>query len=151
MQSNTTTRLAAVSALLFATIPFVHAQEGNQSATDPTTYDAATFFDTENTWPAVPGGLFSHDGRRILVTSDRGGAFSAYALPVDGGEAEPLTTSESEIDVVSWFPEDDRFLFAADDAGDEGFHLYVREPDGTTTDLTPGEGVEASFTGWNAG
>ena len=150
MQSSTTTRLAAISALLFVTIPVVHAQEGNQSATDPTTYDAATFFDTENTWPAVPGGLFSHDGRRILVTSDRGGAFSAYALPVDGVEAEPLTTSETEIDVVSWFPEDDRFLFAADDAGDEGFHLYVREPDGTTTDLTPGEGVEASFTGWNA-
>src|SRR3546814_9114785 len=34
--------------------------------------------------------------------------------------------------------------------GNELDHLYVREVDGTTRDLTPGEKVKAGFDGWSA-
>lgn len=126
------------------------ANPGEQPVYDGhTTYDAATFFDTENISPAEPGGIFSHDGQRVLITSDRSGVFNAYALPLNGGKAEPLTFSETGLIAISWFPADDRFLYSSDGAGDEGFHLYVHELDGTSTDLTPGEGVRARFAGWN--
>src|SRR3546814_9127016 len=65
--------------------------------------------------------------------------------------AEPLTTSTTDSTfAISWFPNDARVLYSADQGGNELDHLYVREVDGTTRDLTPGEKVKAGFDGWSA-
>src|SRR3546814_17804496 len=62
-----------------------------------------------------------------------------------------MTTSTSDSTfAVSWFPNDARMLYSADQGGNELDHLYVREVDGTTRDLTPGEKVKAGFDGWSA-
>ncbi|MDP1579419.1 MAG: S9 family peptidase [Candidatus Didemnitutus sp.] len=99
---------------------------------------------------AVSGASLSPDGSKVLITSDRTGILNAYALPVDGSAAIPLTTSTSEsILARSYFPHDERFLYEADQGGNELNHVFVRELDGTARDLTPGARLKASFRGWS--
>ena len=108
-------------------------------------YDIESFLDTTT----YSGASFSPDKSKILVSSDESGVFNAYALPTDGSAAEKLTDSEAEsIFAISYFPEDERFLYQADQGGNELNHLYVRELDGSSQDLTPGDKVRASFYGW---
>lgn len=110
-------------------------------------YDAATFFETTS----IFGGSFSHDGQRLLVSSDESGVFNAYAVDLDSGLREQLTFSETDATyAAAWFPGDDRFLVTADSGGNELSHVYVVGPDGAQTDLTPGDKVKASFAGWRS-
>jgi dipeptidyl aminopeptidase/acylaminoacyl peptidase len=95
------------------------------------------------------GASFSHDGSRILVSSDQTGVFNAFAVPVAGGAPVQLTHSTTEsVWVQSYFRRDGRFLYLSDQGGNELTHLYVREEDGTVTDLTPGENLKAEFHDW---
>ena len=97
------------------------------------------------------GTSFSADEKRILFSSNETGIFNVYTLPVGGGGSEPLTRSAVDsIFSVSFFPCDDRVLFTSDWGGNENFHLFVLAPDGTKTDLTPGDGLKAQFMGWRA-
>lgn len=95
------------------------------------------------------GASFSPDKSKILVSSDATGISNAYSVPVDGGEMVQLTKSAKEsISTISYFPADERFLYTADQEGNELNHIYVRELDGSATDLTPGSKLKASFIGW---
>ena len=95
------------------------------------------------------GASFSADGASILVSSDKSGVFNACAVPVAGGDPAPLTQSTTDAIVVqSYFPSDDRFLYLSDQGGNELSHLFVRERDGSTTDLTPGDKLKAGFQGF---
>ena len=95
------------------------------------------------------GGSFSPDNSKVLVRSNETGIFNAYALPVGGGEPVRLTDSTTDsIFPSTYFPNDERFLFSSDQGGNELRHVYVQSPDGTVTDLTPGEGFLAGFAGW---
>lgn len=97
----------------------------------------------------ITGGYFSHDETQLLVTSNETGIFNAYSVPVGGGEMVRLTDSEtSSVFALSYFPEDKRFLFLSDRDGNEIYHIYMQEEDGTVTDLTPAEGARAVFYGW---
>jgi prolyl oligopeptidase len=110
------------------------------------TYDARTFH--ENT--SILGASFSHDESRLLVTSDQTGVFNAYAQPVGGGALAPLTRSTADSHfAIGYFPHDDRFLYGADQGGNELDHVYVMEKDGTPRDLTPGDKLKASFVDWS--
>jgi dipeptidyl aminopeptidase/acylaminoacyl peptidase len=115
------------------------------AARDVTQYSVAQFYENNDYF----GASFSHDHTRVLVSSNRSGVFNAWAFPVAGGEPEQLTTSTTDaIFAASFFPADDRLLYASDRGGNELSHVYVRAPDGTVTDLTPGENLNASFAGW---
>jgi len=84
------------------------------------------------------------------VSSDETGIFNVLAIPVDGSASEVLTQSSDNANfAVSFFPEDDRFLFTADQGGDELNHLYVHDADGAVVDLTPGEKLKAMFFGFS--
>jgi len=108
-------------------------------------YDAETFYDTES----VYGSSFSPDETRILFTSDRTGVFNAFTIPAAGGEATQLTDSDTNaVSAIAYFPHDERILFTSDQGGNELNHIYVRETDGSTKDLTPGENLKAQFAGW---
>ncbi len=92
---------------------------------------------------------FSPDGGKILVSSNKSGVFNAFAIPVDGGAPVQLTDSKvNAIQVIAWFPRDERFLYTSDQGGNELTHLYVQSPDGQVRDLTPGEKLKAEFLGW---
>lgn len=96
------------------------------------------------------GGSFSPDGSKILVSSNETGTFNAFAIPVDGGPHVQLTRSQvSAVDVLGYFPRDERFLYTSDQGGDENSHIYVQAPDGSVRDLTPGEKLKADFYGWS--
>lgn len=96
------------------------------------------------------GASFSPDGSRILVSHNGSGIYNAYAVAADGGGEERLTHSTTDaILALSWFPDDERFLYTSDRGGDELNHVYVRETDGGVVDLTPGENLKAQFAGWS--
>lgn len=120
--------------------------EMTDAAKSPTQrYSAEQFFKTTS----VSGSSISHDGSAVLVSSDATGVFNVYRYPIDGSAPTQLTNSSNDANfAVSWFPDDDRILFTADQGGNELNHIYVRETDGTLRDLTPGEKLKAQFLGW---
>ncbi len=110
-------------------------------------HDAQTFYASTS----FNGASFAHDGKSLLVTSDKSGVFNAYALDVASGELQQLTHSTTNaIGTIGWFPDDRRFLFTADQGGNELNHLYVRHENGEEHDLTPGQNLKAQFAGWSA-
>lgn len=114
-------------------------------------YSAEDFFETTTFGLVGPAGrAFSPDGSKILISSDASGVFNAFALPVDGSSAEPLTDSDDNaVFAVSWFPADERILYTYDGGGNELNHVVVREIDGSYRDLTPGDDLKAGFLKWS--
>ncbi|WP_178987922.1 S9 family peptidase [Winogradskyella schleiferi] len=109
-------------------------------------YTIEQFMDNE----AISGGSFSHDNSTLLISSNRSGIYNVYTIPTKGGEMTPITASDSTSYFANaYFPDDNRMLISADGNGDEISHLYVRELDGTITDITPIEGAKADFYGWS--
>ena len=117
-----------------------------QAPPEVTKYTIEQFYDNLS----IGGGSFSADETTLLVTSNQTGIYNVFALNVDGSGEQQLTFSKEESFFAnSYFPEDDRFLYSADKGGDENNHLYMQEPDGTVTDLTPWEGATSQFAGWS--
>ncbi|QCX00421.1 S9 family peptidase [Aggregatimonas sangjinii] len=109
------------------------------------TYTIEQMMDNE----AIGGSSFSPDKSKILLSSNRSGIYNMYTVPVSGGELTPITESDSSsVFAISYFPNDERMLFRMDGNGDEIYHIYVRDTDGSHKDLTPYEGARASFYGW---
>ena len=99
---------------------------------------------------AIAGASFSPDESRILFSSNKTGIYNAYTIPVTGGDWLPITSSTTDSTfAVAYFPNDNRILFTRDQGGNELNHLYVRMPDGTDQDLTPGDKLKASFNGFS--
>ena len=113
-------------------------------------YSAEAFFKTTSFGlPGSAGNAFSPDGKSLLMSSDATGVYNVYALPLDGETPEPLTQStDNAVFAVSWFPADKRVLYTYDGGGNELNHVFVRETDGSTRDLTPGDELKAGFLAW---
>ena len=98
---------------------------------------------------SIRGASFSPNGGAILFSSNQTGVFNVFTVPTGGGEPAQLTRSTDDaITAESYFPADERFLYSSDRGGNELTHLFVREPDGSVRDLTPGEKLKADFLGW---
>jgi dipeptidyl aminopeptidase/acylaminoacyl peptidase len=110
------------------------------------TYSIEDFVDTVS----VAGASFAPDDSRIMFSSNKTGIWNAYTTPVGGGEWTPVTQSDTDNNfAVGYFPGDERKLVTRDQGGNELNHLYVIELDGSEKDLTPGEGLKASFQGFD--
>jgi dipeptidyl aminopeptidase/acylaminoacyl peptidase len=111
----------------------------------PATYAIEDFY--RNT--QFRGASWSPQRDKILVSSDASGIWNAYAVPAAGGAPAALTASTTDsIFALSYFPADERILYSSDQGGNELTHIFVRNPDGTTRDLTPGTKLKANFHGW---
>jgi dipeptidyl aminopeptidase/acylaminoacyl peptidase len=120
-------------------------EEAEEETREVPQYSVEEFLDNTS----VFGASFSPDDQKILVSSDESGIFNAYAFPIDGSEPVQLTHSTTDAVLVhSYFPEDERFLYSSDQGGNELTHIYVAEPSGDVTDITPGEKLKANFLGW---
>lgn len=98
----------------------------------------------------IGGSSVSHDDRTILFSSNKTGIYNAYKVSTTGGEPEQITDSkDNSVFVISWFPNDNRFLYRSDQGGNEIHHIYVRNEDGTARDLTPDAKARALFYGWS--
>ena len=119
--------------------------EYSHAEIEPAEYSIAEFLETTN----YSGASFSTDQSTILVSSNKSGIYNVYAVPVEGGDPVQLTNSEdNSIFSQGYFPNDERFLYTSDEGGNELNHIYVRNTDGSVTDLTPGDELKASFNGW---
>ena len=112
-------------------------------------FSASDFYQTTS----IFGSSVSHDGKNILVSNDKSGVYNLYQYPIDGSAPTQLSQSTTDsIFAQSWFPNDARLLYSADQGGNELNHLYVRELDGTVKDLTPTSSekakLKASFMSW---
>jgi dipeptidyl aminopeptidase/acylaminoacyl peptidase len=116
-----------------------------KAAVAPKQYSVADFYKNVEFF----GASWSPDKQRILVSSNLSGIWNAYAVPAVGGEPVPLTKSTgNSAFAISYFPADERILFSSDEGGNELTHVFVRDEDGSTRDLTPGKKLKASFRGW---
>jgi dipeptidyl aminopeptidase/acylaminoacyl peptidase len=116
-----------------------------QTPVEPVRYDIDEFMDTIR----LSGASFSADGSQLAYSSNSSGIFNVYKIPVSGGDSSALTESTTDaMRIVSWFPNDDRLLYSADQGGNELNHIYLLDADGNSTDLTPGEKLKAEFFGW---
>jgi len=98
---------------------------------------------------SVQGGSFSYDDTKLLVSTDETGIYNAYSISVADGTMRQLTWSTgNSIFALSYFPDDDRFLCLADEGGNEIFHIFLYDTDGTATDLTPYDGARCIFHGF---
>jgi dipeptidyl aminopeptidase/acylaminoacyl peptidase/phosphohistidine phosphatase SixA len=101
--------------------------------------------------PSEGPNAFSPRTGDLLISSDESGVYNAYRLKLTTGERTALTQSDtSPIFALSWFLDDDRFLYSQDGGGDELDHVYVRLESGESVDLTPGEQLKAGLVGWQA-
>ncbi|MBS9464358.1 alpha/beta fold hydrolase [Flagellimonas sp. 389] len=109
------------------------------------TYTISQMMDNE----AIGGGSFSPDNSKLLISNNKSGIYNMYTVGVDDGKMMPVTASDSSsVFAISYFPKDERMLFRMDGNGDEIYHIYAMEADGTHKDITPYEGARASFYGW---
>ncbi len=128
--------------------------EPSASATPQTPRYPATAFHSNVSlrMPTASGYAVSSDNGRALVSSDATGIYNTLAVNLGSGESEALTDSTGDVRLaVSYFPADDRVLVTGDVGGNERYHLFVRELDGTLVDLTPGDDTRAAFFGWENG
>jgi dipeptidyl aminopeptidase/acylaminoacyl peptidase len=96
------------------------------------------------------GGLFTHDEKAIVYTSNETGIRNLFSIPFGGGEKTQLTFSEIETYyLLDCFPNDGRIVFGHDQGGNENGHIYIRNEDGEEIDLTPAENAKNIYYEWN--
>ena len=66
---------------------------------------------------------WSHDGKRISFTSQRGGGFGLWTIPAEGGKARRIPLSVSGDLYNEWFPDDSAIVFDARE-GDRHLDLF---------------------------
>ncbi len=98
---------------------------------------------------AVGGGSFNPDETKLLISSNATGVFNVYVIDIATGEQTAITEGDNTTFGIGFFPEDERILFTRDQAGNELNHLYLRDIDGTVTDLTQGDETKERFFGWS--
>ncbi len=97
----------------------------------------------------VSGSSFSPDESKIFYSSNESGIYNVYEIGIEGDTPKQLTDRDESTFIVSCFPNDERLILTSDQGGNEIYHLYIRETDGTITDITPWENARASFAGWS--
>jgi dipeptidyl aminopeptidase/acylaminoacyl peptidase len=109
-------------------------------------YSIAQFYKNVN----ISFAAFSPDETKLLVTSNETGIYNVFEINISDNTRRAITSSETE----SFFALDyvygtNQILYSADKGGNENDHIYLLDEDGTTTDLTPGDAVKASFNGFS--
>jgi dipeptidyl aminopeptidase/acylaminoacyl peptidase len=111
----------------------------------PTQYSVEDFYKNSEFF----GASWSPDRQKLLVSSNMSGIWNVYTVAIDSGQPQPITQSTTNsMFALSYFPTGERILYSSDEGGNELTHIYVREPNGTVTDVTPGAKLKANFHGW---
>src|SRR5882724_3833975 len=94
---------------------------------------------------------FNADESKVLVNNNSTGIFNVYELGIADTAMHPLTASKKEsFFAVEYLPGSEKFLYSADQGGNENSHIYLKSKNDTTAkDLTPWPGSTNSFAGWS--
>lgn len=99
--------------------------------------------------PSIKKPIFSANGDKILISTNESGLFNAYQLSLASGELTPLTDFATNAAYgISYFPTDDRILYSLE-LGTDLSHIFVRNLDGTSIDVTPDSTSKAMFLRWS--
>lgn len=93
------------------------------------------------------GADISPDERTVLFSSNQDGVFNLYEVPFGGGQPKQLTFSKTNAVFAIGYLPDGRILYSSDQGGNELTHIYLREKDGTASDLTPVAKAKFQFGG----
>jgi dipeptidyl aminopeptidase/acylaminoacyl peptidase len=114
--------------------------------TDEKKYTIEQFFKSES----ILSNSISYDEKHVLYSSDKTGIYNSYIVSLEDGSQTQMTHSkDNAVHAISFFPEDNRFLFLSDIGGNEILHIYVQNEKGEKIDLTPGEKERAEFYQWS--
>ncbi|MBX2967902.1 MAG: S9 family peptidase [Cyclobacteriaceae bacterium] len=112
----------------------------------PRLYSIEQFMDVKNIYSAG----FSPDEKKLLLGSNETGIYNVFELDIASGERRQLTNStEESVFAASYFPNDDRIVYTSDKGGNEIDHIFVRNPDGSSTDIISDSEAKANFYGWS--
>lgn len=93
---------------------------------------------------------FSRDETRILVSSNETGIYNVFEINLTDGSKRQITQSDTEsFFALGYVHGSNQVLYSADKGGNENDHIYLFNEDGSSTDLTPGDAVKASFNGFS--
>jgi dipeptidyl aminopeptidase/acylaminoacyl peptidase len=100
---------------------------------------------------SIGGGAFSPDESKILVHANTSGIFNLYEISIADTSMKPLTGSTKEsFFSVDYLPGTNKYLYTADQGGNENDHIYLQSPGDTSAkDLTPWMGSTNSMYGWS--
>ena len=110
-------------------------------------YSAEQLFNNKS----IGGAAFSADESKILVHANTSGIFNLYEISIADTAMKPLTTSTKEsFFAVDYLPGTNKFLYTADQGGNENDHIYLQSPGDTAAkDLTPWSKSTNSVYGWS--
>lgn len=100
---------------------------------------------------SIGGGDFNTDESKILVHANNSGIFNLYEIVITDTSMKPLTSSTKEsFFAVDYLPGTNKYLYTADQGGNENDHIYLQTPGDTTArDITPWMGSTNSAAGWS--
>ncbi len=95
---------------------------------------------------------FNADETKILVDNNSTGIYNVYELNISDTSSKPLTHSKTDsYFAVDFLPGSNKFIYSADQGGNENSHLYLmKEGDTVVKDLTPWPKSANRFAGWSA-
>lgn len=94
---------------------------------------------------------FNADETKVLISSNKTGIYNAYELTIDDTTSVQLTKSDKQsIYINTYLPGSSKFIYSADNGGDENSHLYLfdRKTD-SAKDLTPWAKSTNSLFAWS--
>ncbi len=96
--------------------------------------------------PEKSGYQISPDGKYISYLGPYKKRMNIFVRPIDGEKAKQITkVTDRDLGGYFW-KSGSRLVYLKDNAGDENFHIYAVNADGSDLkDLTPFEGVKADF------
>jgi dipeptidyl aminopeptidase/acylaminoacyl peptidase len=101
---------------------------------------------------SISGAAFNADETRILTGANISGIINLYELSIADTSMKALTKSVKEsFFPVDYLPGSSRYIYSADQGGNENSHLYLQSPGDTVAkDITPWIGSANSLFSWSA-
>lgn len=122
-------------------------QKDEQEARIPKQYSIEQLYNNLS----VGAAGFNADETAILVNNNSTGIFNVYELNIADTVMHPLTSSKKEsFFAVDYLPGSAKFLYSADQGGNENSHLYLKSKEDTAAkDITPWPNSTNNFYGWS--
>lgn len=134
-------------ALLIMVLSSCKDEKKKEEARLPEQYDLEDFYNTKS----ISASGFNNDETKILINNNTTGIYNAYELSIADTTAIALTKSTKEsIYTVDYLPGSSKFIYSADEGGNENSHLFLMDrKTNTPKDITPWANSANSFIGWS--
>ena len=132
-------------ALLIMILSSCKDEKKKEEARLPEQYDLEDFYNTKS----ISASGFNDDETKILINNNTTGIYNAYELSLADTTAIALTKSTKEsIYTVDYLPGSSKFIYSADEGGNENSHLFLMDrKSNTPKDITPWANSANSFNG----